>query len=335
MKILTVNQALHYFLQNENIGGLEIGAWALGKPCQIYPLANIVVESTTGLMLFRKLATSPEFVKAVFEVKPSWLKDVLDQTATSLYTSPSPDDLNCCSAVSSCYLPRCEEYLAPSPRYYQEAAASVIQCPNKASLRHLSAIYSSTLTNILDLLDERLLSELSSRCKEVCVNATEDSNVEVMLAQDILAQVAMAFLTPQTQSKNSLETPPAARYSETSRRRMLKLSGDANASSILRLTILRLSLFCSETRKYSPLTVLEAVKLAQRIILPIGRPVRCQWTADAKNSKLLEKFLPRIAYKGLDLNVRLEVSIQDQPLPFLIVADSFAGSQILHFDFWS
>ena len=64
-------------------------------------------------------------------------------------------------------------------------------------------------------------------------------------------------------------------------------------------------MFCSEDRESSPAVVLEAIKLAHRIIMPVAEHVRWQWME--KNSGLMEKFLSRLNRQALDLNIRLEV----------------------------
>ena len=127
----------------------------------------------------------------------------------------------------------------------------------------------------------------------------------MMLAQDILAQLAIAFQTPQTPSKSSLETPPGAKATEAWRQRIFQLFSESNASTTLKITILRLAMLCSEEAGSAPLIALEGLKLARRIITPIELTARKWWAA--KNSKLLAKFLSRLSREALDLKIRLQV----------------------------
>lgn len=282
--------------------------WALAKPCQIIPLATIVVENAECLAVFRILAKAPEFVNAVFEVRSSWLEDLINKAAVGAIDNPLPDDPYYCTAIASSSSLRSETLVASKLSLIRNMALSVINIPSEASLRQLSGFYAALQSNILDALSEDLLTELSCRCKNICsgsIGATND--IEIMLAQDILAQLATAFQTPCTPSKSSLETPPGALFSEVCRKRIFKLFTDVNASTTLKLTVLRLTMFCSVERGSSPLMALEGLTLARRIISPIPMLVRRQWVE--KNSKLIEKFLSRLNCEALDANVRLQVSV--------------------------
>ena len=305
LRKLTVSQSFYYFLQNQNISSSELGTWALAKPCQIVPLATIVVENN-DVTAFRSLARLPDFVNAVLEVKPSWLRALLDKSDKSVIDNSSPEiSTDSAALVSACTLK--PEGLAGSVlQLIQEASASVVECPTEAGLRHLSQLFNALPSNILDFFTEDALTQLSSRCKEVCSRSIKTENdIEIMLAQDILAQIAHAFQTPQTPSKSSVETPPGAKFTEACRKRVFKLFSESNTATTLKLTVLRLSMFCSEERGCSPQIALEGIKLAQRIIAPMLVPTRRQWAE--KNSALVDKFISRLDREGLDVNIRLEV----------------------------
>lgn len=304
---LTVLQSFHCFLQNESISKDALSVWARAKPCQIVPLATLVVESTTGFDVFRSLSRFPELVDAILEVKPCWLENSLDKTVTTVIGNPSPDHLvDCAALVSRCMLKQ-GAALASTLQLIQDASVCVTESPDEASLRRLSELLSAVPSNILDFFTEDSLTGLSSRCKEVCSRSVNsENNIEIMLAQDILAQVAVAFQTPPTPSKSSLETPPGAKFSEACRKRVFRLFSDANAATTLRITVLRLSLFCSEEHGSSSPVALEGIRLAQRIIAPLSVPVRQQWAG--KYKILVEKFLSRLRREALGLNAQLEVS---------------------------
>lgn len=288
---------------DENISKGELGLWALAKPCQIVPLATIVVHSKAGLDIFQGLETLPALVDAVLELKPAWL-----ECHPHIKNGVYPDSLADSGTLVSSRSSRHGTSLALKSGFVQQAAETVIGCPNEASLRCLSHLCAALENNILVHFNEDLLTRLSSQCKSICTGFIGVKNdIEIMLAQDVLAQLANAFQIPQTPSKSSLETPLGARFSEGCRNRVFKLFSESNASTTLKLTVLRLSVFCSEERGSSVLVALEGIRLAQRIIAPIAIPIRQQWAQ--KNPRLIEKFFSRLGRESLDLNTRLEVSI--------------------------
>jgi hypothetical protein len=296
-------------LQNENISRSDLQVWALAKPCQIAPLARIVVESSSGPAVFKVLVQLPEIVNALCEVKPSWLESLLERAAaSSIESSPAAYPIDWTTFLT-CGPLNHEALFDPIKRLIKGAASRVTAYPNEASLRLLSELCTALPGNILEFFGEELMGPLSSRCKEVCSGSLSTNNdIEMMLAQDILAQLAIAFQTPTTPSKSSLETPPGATFSEASRGRVFKMFSDQNASTTLKLAVLRLSMFISEESRASTPIALEGVNLAQRIIAPIGMHLRRQWVEN--NSKLVEKFLSRLNREGLDLNIRLQVGIR-------------------------
>jgi hypothetical protein len=306
---LTTSQTLEGFLQNESISKDEINVWALAKPCQIVPLARIVMEASTAPGVFRSLISSPEFVNAVLEGNAplfDGLIDKVDPSSSGTSSPGSPGWIFDYPTLLSCSALKHEALLGLTEGLVHWAAACVTGCPNEANLRHLSELCSTISSNILDLFSEKLLREVSSCCKEICSSSIETKNhIEIMLAQAILAQLTVAFQTPQIPSKSSLETPPGAKFSEACRKRIFKLFVDDNAVSILKTTVLRLAMFCSKDRKFSPSVVLEGIKLARRIIEPIPLSVRRQWVA--RYPEGCQKSFLRLCREGQDQNTRLEV----------------------------
>lgn len=259
-----------------------------------------------GLTLFNTLAKLPEFVDAVLAVGPLWLESHLGEAAANTVGGSSTDHLLDSAALVSCFNPTNEYLHSWVLQLIQAAAVAVADSPNVANLRRLSEMCNALSGNILRFFTEEILAGVSSRCKAICSSPNGNKNdIEIFLAQDILAQLALAFQTPHTPSRSSLETPPGARFSETCRKRVLKLFSDPNSSTTLKITLLRLSVFCSEERGSSPPVILEAIRLAHRIVMPVAEHVRRQWME--KNFGLFEKFLSRLNRQALDLNVRLEV----------------------------
>jgi hypothetical protein len=304
---LTVRQSFNYFLKDQNIGKDELTVWALAKPCQIVPLARIVLANPAGLDLFERLAQLPDFLNAVFEVKPSWVDGLPENSVMGIGDHPLPKALIYHVVIASSRVSKEESLPLPISRFMKEAIESVVECPNEASLRCLSNLLSAFSKNILDFFTEQSLTDLSYKCTETCSSTIETkNNIEIMLAQDVLAQLALAFQTPQTPSKSSLDTPPGAKFSDASRKRVFKIFSGPNAGwTTLKITVLRMSMFCSKDGGSSPLAALEGIRLAQRIIRPVTALVRCQWVE--KNPKLVAKFLSRLACEELDVNMRLEV----------------------------
>lgn len=330
---MTLSQSFDYFLQTENIGKVELRVWAVTKSCQIVPLATVVIEHTTGLLVFRHLAKLPEFVNAVLEVRPSWLESFLDKTTASALSSSSPGNLIDCASLVLHDTLKHGVFPASTLQLIQAAALSVIQRPNEESLRHLSQLIRAISNNVLEYFTDKLLTALSSQCKEVCSGSIKISEgIGIMLAQEILAQLAIAFQTPQTPSKSSVETPPGAKFSEGCRKRVFRLFSNPNASTTIKLTVLRLSVFCSEEHGSASLVALEGIRLARRIIGPISLPVRRQWAEE--NSKLVEKFLSRLGREALDLNLRLKVGFANTVPASNKVADISAGCGILRLPSW-
>lgn len=280
--------------------------WAIAKPCQIVPLATVVASSPTSPTAFKSLARLPEFVNAVLNVKPSWLPSLPDKTGTNVIGNSSSDRLlDCVDLVSSCTLSH-GALLASNRQRLLEAATNVIALRDETSLRRFSELCYAFSGNILDVFTDESLMGLSSWCKGVCSGSIGiRSDIEIMLAQDILAQVAVAFHNPKTPSRCSLETPPGAKFSEACRKRVFKLFSDASATTLLKMTVLRLSMFCSKQRGSSSHVALEGIRLAQRIIAPILASTRQTWVEE--NLTIVEKLISRLGREGLDLSRRLEV----------------------------
>jgi hypothetical protein len=315
-------------LQDENIGKAEFSVWALAKPCQLVPLATILVDNTTRLEVFGTVASLPEFRNAVLEANPSWLESLLYKTSSDASCNSLPGHLIHCPAFVSSRTLQHEARHALTLQLIRHCARIVTDCPDEENLRRLSELLIAIRSNILDFFTEELLTGLSCRCKEVCSDTTGTKNdIEIMLAQDVLAQLVAAFQSPQTPSKTSLETPPGAKFSEACRKRVFKLFADSNVSTTLKITVLRLSVFCSEEHGSSPLHALDGIRLAQRIIAPVTMPMRRSWVR--KNSKLVAKLVQRLDRKNLDLNVRLEVGSGMHGLPLTLIADTSAGCGVL------
>jgi hypothetical protein len=315
-------------LQNENIGEAEFSVWALAKPCQLVPFATILVKNTTSLEVFGTLASLPEFRSAVLEANPSWLESLLDKTSGDASGNSLPGHLIHCPDFVSSRTLKHEARHALTLQLIRHCAKTVTDCPDEGNFRRLSELLIAIGSNILDFFTEELLTGLSSRCKEVCSDTTGTKNdIEIMLAQDVLAQLVVAFQSPQTPSKSSLETPPGAKFSEACRKRVFKLFADSNVSTTLKITVLRLSVFCSEEHGSSPLAALDGIRLAQRIIAPVTIPVRRSWVR--KNSKLVAKLVQRLDRKNLDLNIRLEVGSGMHCLASALIADTSTGCGVL------
>ncbi|KAF7512285.1 hypothetical protein GJ744_001853 [Endocarpon pusillum] len=293
------------FLQNENIGQGELAIWALAKPCQIVPLAKVVIDLKQEPSIFRSLAVLPTFVNTVLETDPSCLEDRLDRTDTGAASNPSQRQRLHCAALVAHYTLKKEALPIATQQLVQDAIVSAAESPTEANIRCLSDVLSALPGSILDFFTEKSLSRLSTRCNDICSGSTKREEFSrIMLAQDVLAQVAVAFQTPQSPSKSSLETPPGVKFSEKCRKRVFKLFSGSNALSALKLIVLYLSVFCSEDPGSSPLLPLEAMILAQRIIAPISVPVRRQWVEEYP--LLIEKFLSRLNREALGLKIRLE-----------------------------
>jgi hypothetical protein len=328
LRILILSQSFHGFLQSENIGKAEYSKWARAKPCQLVLLATVLVESTTSLEVFETLACVPDFRNAVLKANPSWLESLLEKTSGGASGNSLPGHLIRCPAFVSSHTLSQEARNALTLQLIQQGAGAVTDSPNEENLWRLSELFSSIRSNILDFFTEELLTGLSSRCKEVCSDTTGTKNdIEIMLAQDVLAQLVMAFQSPQTPSKSSLETPPGAKFSEACRKRVFKLFADPNVSTTLKITVLRLSIFCSEERGSSPLAALDGIRLAQRIIAPVKIPVRRSWVR--KNSKLVAKLVQRLGRENLDLSIRLEVGSGMHRLALILIAYTSAGCDVL------
>ena len=187
-----------------------------------------------------------------------------------------------------------------------------MEFPTKTNLGDLFELCAAVSSRILEFFDKDLLSRLTSPRKEFCSGSFVAMNdLEVMLAQDILAQSATAFRTPQTPSKCSLETPPGASSTNAGRKRVLKLFSETNASTTLKLTLLRLSIFCSEGPN-SSVTALEGISVAQRIVAPIQFSIREQCAE--MNLRLVEKFPARLYNNVLCLNVQVQLRTQHYTL---------------------
>lgn len=257
-------------------------------------------------MLFNKLLSSTYFVNTVLDSEPSSFDALFE------ILPPDPPDLSSCAILDYRTLLSCSalkhEALTDMPTdLVQYIAMCLVKFPNEANLRRLSELCAAVECNILELFCDDTLNAVSSCCKEICSSSIESkTTIETMLAQDILAQLAIALQTPQTPSKSSLETPPGARVAEPCRKRILQLFSECNASTTLKITILRLAMFCSEKSGFPPFIALEGLKLARRIITPIELIVRKRWAA--KNSKLLEKLILRLSTEALDLKIRLQAS---------------------------
>lgn len=308
MHMLTKVQSFGCFLQNENIGPNELAIWALAKPCQIVPLAKLVIDLNQEPSIFRSLAVMPTFVNTVLETDPSWLEDRLDRADTCAASSPSQRQrFHCAALVAHCTLKK-KALPVSTQQLVQDAVVSASESPTEANLRCLSDVLSALPGNILDFFTEKSLSRLSTQCNDICSGSAKTGEFSrIMLAQDLLAQVAVAFQTPQSPLKSSLETPPGVKFSEKCRNRVFKLFSGSNALSALKLIVLYLSVFCSDEPGSSPLLPLEAMILAQRIIAPISVPVRRQWVEG--HPLLIEKFLSRLGREALGLNTRLEVGV--------------------------
>ncbi len=272
------------------------------------PLVKLIVDHTHDLNILRSLAVMPTFVNAVLETNPSLVEDLLGRTAMCAASdSPQGQRVHCAAVVAHHTLKR-EALPILAVHFVRDAIVSAADNPTKANLRCLSDVLSALTSNILDVFTEDLLNRLSTRCNEVCSgSAKTEKYFKTMLAQDILAQVAVAFQTPQSPSKSSLETPPGVKFSDKCRKRVFKLFSGPNALSVLKITVLYLSVFCSDGPESSPLLPLEGMILAQRIIAPISVSVRRQWVKGAP--PLIEKFLSRLGREALGANVRLEVGV--------------------------
>ena len=308
MRVLTIVQLFGHFLQNSNIKKGELAIWALAKPCQIVPLAKMVIDLNQEPSIFRSLAVLPAFVNIVLETDPSWVEDRLDRMDTGAASNSSQRQrFHCAALVAHCTLKK-EALPISAQQLVQDAIVLATESPTEANLRCLSDVLSALPSNILDFFTEKSLSRLSTRCNDICSCSTKTGEFSrIMLAQDLLAQVAVAFQTPQTPSKSSLETPPGVKFSEKCRKRVFRLFSGSNALSALKLIVLYLSVFCSDDPEPSPLLPLEGMILAQRIIVPISVPVRQQWVEG--HPLLVEKFLSRLGRETLDLNIRLEVGV--------------------------
>jgi hypothetical protein len=325
-----MSQSFQSFLQNENIGKDALSIWALAKPCQIASLARIAVESTTGFDLLRSLARVPEFIKAVLELKPSLFDDLPDKTASSGMGGSLPDHLSDCAALVSYFTLERKTLPAFAAQLIKDAAASVTESPVEASFRPLCELFSAIPSNILEFFNEESLTALSARCKEVFSRfPNREKNIEMMLSQAIVAQVAVAFQEPQTPSKSSLDTPPGAKFSDACRKRVLRLFSDSIAANTLKVTILRSCLLCTED---SPSPALEGIRLAQTIITPISALIRQQFVE--KNMNLIEKVLSRSARDRYGLKVRLEVSLGIQRYQFKSDSGILIGCTTLHVTPW-
>lgn len=199
-------------------------------------------------------------------------------------------------------------------RMVQDAAASVVESPAEPALRRLSQMCEVATGNLLDYFTEAALTALSSCCLQVCSGSVSShTDIEIMLAQNILAHLTVAFQALPTPSQTSVDIPPRARLPDMCQKRASRLFTDANAATTLKLTVLRLSLFCSQDHGFPSSRTLEIVKLARKIIAPVAVPV-CQTWAQA-NSKLINKLLSRLHCQSLDIGARLEVRSLEQ-LPF-------------------
>ena len=269
-------------------------------------LAKIVVESPTALEVLRSLISSPEFVNAVLEGDSSLFAALINKMAPSTPGNDAPGSIFNFPTLTSRFTLKHNVFVGQTKELVERAAASTIGSSKEANLRRLSELCGATSSNILDFFHEDLLVQLSCCLRDICSHPLgTNSHIEMMLAQSILAQLAVAFQTPQTPSKSSLETPPRSRFSEACQKRIFKSFSDSNALTTLNITVLRLAMFCSKDRQPSPSVALEALKIARKIIVPISPSVRKQWVA--VNANLFAKFLARLNREGHDLNIRLEV----------------------------
>ena len=146
---MTILQSLHSFLRNGNISKSHLGGWALAKPCQIIPLAKIVVENSMGLAVFNSLAELPEFVDATLAVKPLWLESHLGKTTANTVGDSSTDHLIDCAALVSFFASTNGTLHSWALQLMQAAALAVTDCPNEANLRRLSELCNAQHLGVL------------------------------------------------------------------------------------------------------------------------------------------------------------------------------------------
>jgi hypothetical protein len=301
---LIVQQSLYGVLQAEHITRRELSIWAIAKPCQVEAMAWIVGQTHWSMSLFKWFAQIPEFVEAFLQTNDVGV--AFNKVEYVVMCTPLTESWSDCQPVLAPLMLKDDSFRELTVRFLRKVAAATIEGPDEESLRHLSKLCEAIPSNLLEVFSEEVLIELSSRCRDVFSDKTASrTDIERMLAHGLLAQFAMAFQTPQTTSKSSLETPPGAKYSDACRKRIAKLFVENNGASSIKLTVLRLAMFCSEERGSSPATALEATKLAQHIVAPIPLHVRKQFVEE--NLRLVQKYVSRLNRQALDVQIRLEV----------------------------
>ena len=299
-----MSQSLQSFLENEDIDQDALRVWALAKPCQTAALAKIAAGPTTEIGLSLRLAGVRKFVKAFIELKPLAFDGFPDLMSSNRMDHSLENHLSDCSVIVSSFTLARRALPDSAVPLIKDAVALAAESPDEEPLRKLYELFRVIPGNILEFFNEESLAALSLRCREVSSRLADRENIfEMMLSQAIMAQLAVAFQSPQTPSKSSLETPPGAKFSDACRKRVHRLFSDCVAANTLKVTLLRSCLLCTED---SPDLALDGMDLAKTIIRPISMLIRQQFLK--KSMVLVEKLLSRSARDKCGLNVRLEVS---------------------------
>jgi hypothetical protein len=307
-----VSQSLQLFLESRDIDRDALSVWALAKPCQISALAKISAEPTTEIALPARLAGLQKFVEALIELKPLAFDGFPDRlTSNRMVHSLDHHLIDCSVMVSSFTLGR-RTLPASAVQIIKDAVVLAAESQDEKTLYPLYTLFRVIPGNILEFFNEESLAALSLGCKEVCSRFPDREKIfEMMLSQAIMAQLAVAFQTPQTPSKSSLETPSGAKFSDACRKRVYRLFSENAAANTLKVTLLRLCLLCNEDL---PHLALQGMDMAKTIIKPISMFLRQQFFK--KSMVLVEKLLSRSARDKCGLNVRLEVSPGIHPQHF-------------------